>query len=186
MTTEGVNIQPQGCLHGILIVGGSILLTIILCLLFPSCKSQVALTNTTEKERIVTEVVRDTVVKTEADSATILALLECDSLNNVILRQLDTKSGERIEPQVSVKQHEDGTLGIQFDCKEDSLRHEIQLRDKIIEEKTTHTEQVAVKYVPDYYKNCTRGFWVLLVILVLIIGWKVAKIYFKIQSGGIL
>ena len=61
-------------------------------------------------------------------------------------------------------------------------------RDKLVEVHdtiaNTQTEQVAVKYVPDYYKRTSKGFWVLLVILILLIGWKVAKVYFKIQSGG--
>ena len=51
---------------------------------------------------------------------------------------------------------------------------------------TTQTEQVPVEVVSTYYKNTSRGFWVLLAILILLIGWKVAKVYFKIQSGGIL
>ena len=63
-------------------------------------------------------------------------------------------------------------------------------RDKLVEVHdtiaTTQTEQVPVEVVPTYYKNTSRGFWVLLVILLLIVGWKVAKLYFKIQSGGIL
>ena len=63
-------------------------------------------------------------------------------------------------------------------------------RDKLVEVHdtiaTTQTEQVPVEVVPPYYKNTSRGFWVLLVILLLIVGWKVAKVYFKIQSGGIL
>ena len=63
-------------------------------------------------------------------------------------------------------------------------------RDKLVEVHdtiaTTQTEQVPVEVVPTYYKNTSRGFWVLLVILILLIGWKVAKVYFKIKSGGIL
>ena len=63
-------------------------------------------------------------------------------------------------------------------------------KDKLVEVhdtiSLTQTEQVAVKYVPSYYKNTSTGFWILLAVLVLIVGWKVAKIYFKIQSGGIL
>lgn len=63
-------------------------------------------------------------------------------------------------------------------------------RDKLVEVHdtitATQTEQIAVRYVPDYYKRISVGFWVLLVILLLIVGWKVAKVYFKIQSGGIL
>jgi len=63
-------------------------------------------------------------------------------------------------------------------------------RDKLVEVHdtiaTSESVEVPVEVVPTYYKNTSRGFWVLLVILVLIIGWKVAKLYFKIQSGGIL
>ena len=63
-------------------------------------------------------------------------------------------------------------------------------KDKLVEVhdtiSTTQTEQIAVKYVPNYYRRTSTGFWILLAVLVLIVGWKVAKIYFKIQSGGIL
>ena len=63
-------------------------------------------------------------------------------------------------------------------------------RDKLVEVHdtiaTTQTEQMPVKVVPTYYKNTSRGFWLLLAILILLISWKVAKVYFKIQSGGIL
>lgn len=63
-------------------------------------------------------------------------------------------------------------------------------KDKLIEVhdtiNLTQTEQVAVKYVPNYYKRVSTGFWILLAILIVIVGWKIAKIYFKIQSGGIL
>lgn len=159
-------------------------LLIWLCLHFVGCKTQVPLTNTIEKERIVTEVVRDTTIITQADSAAIHALFECDSTNKVVLCQLETLQGERIQPTVVIK-HTDAGTEVQFDCKEDSLRYEIALRDKIIEERTTQTEQVAVKYVPDYYKRVSTGFWILLAILVLIVGWKVAKAYFKIQTGGL-
>lgn len=40
--------------------------------------------------------------------------------------------------------------------------------------------------VPSYYKSTSTGFWILLAILVVIVGWKIAKIYFKAQGGGIL
>ena len=63
-------------------------------------------------------------------------------------------------------------------------------KDKLVEVhdtiSLTQTEQVAVKYVPSYYKNTSTGFWILLAVLVVLVGWKLAKIYFKIQSGGIL
>ena len=63
-------------------------------------------------------------------------------------------------------------------------------KDKLVEVhdtiSLTQTEQVAVKYVPSYYKNTSTGFWILLAVLIVLVGWKLAKIYFKIQSGGIL
>ena len=63
-------------------------------------------------------------------------------------------------------------------------------KDKLVEVhdtiSLTQTEQVAVKYVPSYYKNTSTGFWILLAVLIVLVSWKLAKIYFKIQSGGIL
>lgn len=57
-------------------------------------------------------------------------------------------------------------------------------KDKIVLQhdtiRTEHSEQVPVEYVPAYYKNTSKGFWVLLALLVLIIGWKIAKIYFRL------
>ena len=37
-----------------------------------------------------------------------------------------------------------------------------------------------------YDKFTAKGFWILLGILILIVGWKIAKWYFKIQTGGML
>ena len=54
---------------------------------------------------------------------------------------------------------------------------------------TIHTNEVQVqevKYVPAYYKRVSTGFWVLLGILVLIVGFWCVKIYLKIKSGGVI
>ena len=57
-------------------------------------------------------------------------------------------------------------------------------RDKLIEVHdtitNTQTEQVAVRYVPDYYKCVSAGFWILLAILLAIIALKAYKLYIKI------
>ena len=57
-------------------------------------------------------------------------------------------------------------------------------RDKLIEVHdtitNTQTEQVAVRYVPDYYKRVSTGFWILLVILLAILAFKAYKLYIKI------
>ena len=57
-------------------------------------------------------------------------------------------------------------------------------RDKLIEVHDTitdtSTEQVAVRYVPDYYKRVSAGFWILLAILLAILAFKAYKLYIKI------
>ena len=57
-------------------------------------------------------------------------------------------------------------------------------RDKLIEVHDTitdtRTEQVAVRYVPDYYKRVSAGFWILLVIMLAILAFKAYKLYIKI------
>ena len=58
-------------------------------------------------------------------------------------------------------------------------------RDKLIEVHdtitNTQTEQVAVRYVPDYYKRVSAGFWILLAILLAILAFKAYKLYIKIN-----
>ena len=57
-------------------------------------------------------------------------------------------------------------------------------RDKLIEVHDTitdtRTEQVAMRYVPDYYKRVSSGFWILLAILLAILAFKAYKLYIKI------
>lgn len=57
-------------------------------------------------------------------------------------------------------------------------------RDKLIEVHDTitdtQTEQIAVRYVPDYYKRVSAGFWILLAILLAILAFKAYKLYIKI------
>lgn len=63
-------------------------------------------------------------------------------------------------------------------------------KDKIVEVHDTlsasDVQYIKEQYVPAYYKNVSTGFWILLVILLGIVAFKVYKVYIKIQSGGIL
>ena len=70
-----------------------------------------------------------------------------------------------------------------LDCKEDSLAQIIQLRDSVIRDLERQTVVVKEKYVPQYYKSTSIGFWVLLAILLVFVGLKIARIYL---TGGIL
>lgn len=158
--------------------------TILFAALFTSCRCPECVT-TTETERIVEVRTHDTTIVTEADSASIRALFRCDSAYNVVMYELVTIQGERIEASVNAqKQGKD--LAISLDCKEDSLLTEIQLRDSIISTTTHNTTIIREKYVPGYYKFCSWGFWILLVILILFGAWKIVRLYMKVQSGGLL
>ena len=150
--TEGVNIQPQGCLHECLAYLVAIIVTVILCLCFHGCKTVQPIQQNRDSVRV--EIRHDSVFVFKHDS---------------IFRDR-WRSGDTVFVTVE--------------------KFKTLYRDKLVEVHdtiaTTQTEQVPVEVVPTYYKNTSRGFWVLLVILILLIGWKVAKVYFKIQSGGLL
>lgn len=55
----------------------------------------------------------------------------------------------------------------------DSIPYEVQV-------------QVPVRTRNAYDIFTARGFWILLAIVLAFVGWKVAKIYLRIQSGGVL
>lgn len=85
------------------------------------------------------------------------------------------------------------TVIVKGDCEEthDTI-FKFKFKEKIVESITVDSVpypvevEVPVKYVPAYYKRVSTGFWILLAILVIIVGWKAVKIYLKYQSGGIL
>ena len=180
--TENANIWSSMLTHLLRAVLALAVLIAVAC--FSSCRCPECVT-TSETERIVEVRTHDTTIVTEADSASIRALLRCDSAYNVVMYELVTLQGERIEASVQTsKQGKD--LAISLDCKEDSLAHEIQLRDSIISTTTHNTTIIREKYVSNYYKNTSRGFWVLFVILLLIVAWWGFKIYRKIVTGQIV
>ncbi len=160
------------------------LLFLIAVLLF-GCKTQV-ITKTVETVRTEREVIRDTVITTEEDSAAIRALFECDSTNRVVLRELETMQGERIKPSVHIQHTDNGGAHVQFDCKEDSLRHEIELRDRIIEQMSKEVVEVPVRVRNGYDRFTSWGFWIFVVLLLIRVAWWAAKKYLKAQTGGML
>ena len=143
-----------------------------LFLYLTGCKTPEVVTNQSSDRSTIREQY-DSTLTVAGDSATAALLLRCDSLGN-------------LKPQVVYRNQ---PMYIRVDCKEDSLQLVIKgLRERIEyyeKNDTLRTEQV--KYVPDYYKNCTRGFWWLLVILLLIVLWKVADYipYLKTAKAAI-
>ena len=170
-----------------------------------SCKSQQPTVNETSTNTLIEREQVDSLIKVAADRARAQLALECDSLGNVHIRELNTLQGGRTrleialraaleaanksdqtQPNQPAKPAQNPVFLLDVDCKADSLQILVnKLRERIKEiESSNHTETVEVKVVPPYYQNTSKGFWVLLAILVLIVGWKIAKVYFKIQTGG--
>lgn len=63
------------------------------------CRSVEPVIHTTT--RTVTETLRDTTVIVAPDSATVQALFECDSLNQVVMTELSVEKGRKVNPQVT-------------------------------------------------------------------------------------
>ena len=154
-----------------------LMLLSVLCL--ASCKPTQTILPTTLETSTTTRL-RDTVITIAPDSATVRALLDCDSTNQVILRQLETRNGTRIAASATLfspspKRGRGGVLSIV--CHEDSLSRELQLRDSIIT--TLQTQTLVWDMVPQYYRNINAAFWVLLAFNLLFIAVKILlKIYF--------
>lgn len=146
-----------------------------------SCKSQKAITETlhirTEKE-----IIRDTVITIQPDSAVLEAMLMCDSNNQVLLRQLKVYEGKRLSYDVTI---DSTNRALKVVCQEDSIREKVQVKDKLIQDSTkvTTTEYVEVEKPMTAWNHflIVCG-WILLIgvvsaviILVIIIVWKLVK-----------
>ena len=117
----------------------------LILLLLAACRTtQTLQTDTTREVRIVE---RDTLITIAPDSATVRALLDCDSTNQVILRRLETRNGTRITASATLlsPSFDGGVRGGLFSiiCHEDSLTRELRLRDSIIT--TLRTEQRTIE-----------------------------------------
>lgn len=112
----------------------------LILLLLAACRTtQTLQTDTTREVRIVE---RDTLITIAPDSATVRALLDCDSTNQVILRRLETRNGTRIAATAKTTEST-GSLLLSVDCHEDSLTRELRLRDSVIT--TLRTEQRTIE-----------------------------------------
>ncbi len=75
-------------------------LIVTIALFMQSCKAKKEVSNTTiVRTETIRELERDTVVEVQADSALINALLECDSIGNVLLKQITAyEAGKHVKP----------------------------------------------------------------------------------------
>ena len=128
---------------------------VALFLAMVSCKTPQPIVQTEVKEVLIEREVRDTIVTIAPDSASIKALLECDSAGNVLIRELEEVQGKNVSLALQLKNLKKGkpaTLSV--DCKQDSLEKVIALKDETIKELSNNkqTETIEVKYIPEVVK----------------------------------
>lgn len=132
-----------------------------------------------EVERVVTNT--DTIVRTEPDSASIQALLVCDSLGNVLVKELEEAQGKNVALQAHLKQTNKGTALV-IDCKADSLQ---VLVDKYKEELSQvsdnkQVETIEVKYIPSFVKWLAWiGGGAIVLVVIAIVLWVYKKFFLK-------
>ena len=176
---------------------------------FQGCKKLefISKTNTTntsiERERF------DSAHTVAGDKATANLLIECDSVGNAHLVALNTEQGKRINLELQVQSLQSALdsakaaaksnpnlpipsvanepLIVSVDCKEDSFQVIIRgLHERIaIYEKKESELQEPVRYIPDFYRNCTIAFWVLLIANILIIALLIWRNWSKVAAWGI-
>ena len=78
----------------------TVVLIVTIALFMQSCKAKKEVSSTTiVRTETIRETERDTVVEVQADSALINALLECDSIGNVLLKQITAyEAGKHVKP----------------------------------------------------------------------------------------
>ena len=142
-----------------------------------SCKTPQPVVQTEVKEVVIEREVRDTIVTIAPDSASIKALLECDSAGNVLVKELQEAQGKNVALQAELKQTNKGTALV-VDCKTDSLERVIALQNEKISElkNNKQTETIEVKYIPSFVKWLA---WVGAGAILLMVLWVVLKVYRK-------
>lgn len=139
----------------------------MLILIFASsCKTTEYVPIEKETERIITITERDTTIIVEQDKATLLALLTCDSMNNVLLSKINQKQGNRTYIDYSIIQDDKQAL-LHVDCKTDSLELEIEIRDCLIQELIREKEVILKPPEPTRYQKTMIAFgWIFICYIV--------------------
>lgn len=147
----------------------------IAMLLVQGCRTPQPIVQTDVKEVVIEREVRDTIVTIAPDSASIKALLECDSAGNVLIRELEEEQGKNVKLQLSLQQAS-GNGVVTVDCKQDSLERVIALQNEKISELSNNkqTETIEVKYIPSFVKVMA---WFGGGLSLLLLIWVVLKVY---------
>ena len=168
--------------HVIYIIIAALAVAICACLL-PSCKTPQPIVQTETKEVLVERVVTDTIVTIAPDSASIRALLECDSAGNVLIKELQEIQGKNVSLALQLKNLKGKPATLAIDCKQDSLEKVIALKDETIKELSNNkqVETVEVKYIPDFVKwFAWIGGAAILYVLLRIAFWVYKKFFLNV------
>ena len=149
-----------------------------------SCKTPQPIVQTEVKEILVERTITDTIVTIAPDSASIKALLECDSAGNVLIKELEEVQGKNVSLALALKNAKGKpTTTIAIDCKQDSLEKVIALKDETIKELSNNkqVETIEVKYIPEVVKwFAWIGAAFLVIYLVKIALWVYKTFFLKV------
>ena len=163
------------------IIGIVIVIAIAICLF--GCKTPQPIVQTEVKEVLIEREVRDTIVTIEPDSASIKALLECDSAGNVLIRELQEIQGKNVSLALALKNAKGKPATLSVDCKQDSLEQVIAMRDETIKELSNNkqVETIEVKYIPEIVKwFAWTGAAAILYVLLRLAFWVYRKFFLKV------
>ena len=90
----------------------------------PSCRSSRLTTIQTSDSVRIIERWRDTTIYEQPDKAWLKGWLECDSVGQVLLRELEIERGRNITPHIKIVNDT-----IYLECKTDSLERLLKIRD---------------------------------------------------------
>lgn len=147
-----------------------------------SCKTPQPIVQTEVKEILVERTITDTIVTIAPDSASIKALLECDSAGNVLIKELEEVQGKNVSLALALKNLKGKHATLSVDCKQDSLEKVIALKDETIKELSNNkqVETIEVKYIPEVVKWLAWiGGAAILYVLLRIALWVYKKFFLK-------
>jgi len=197
------------------IVGSTFVIGVFIVVMFllNSCKPLESTSSTNTNQSLITERF-DSAFDIAGDNAMAKLLIRCDSLGNAHLESFVTEQGKRIRLELSLREAlnridslqkanagkansgqtntpyvapRNTPLLIDIECKEDSFKQIIRCqRERIayFEEREKETKE-PVKYIPDFYRNCTIGFFVLLVVVVAAVALYAYKNWGNIAAWGV-
>ena len=142
------------------------------------CKTPQPIVQTEVKEVLIERIINDTIVTIAPDSASIKALLECDSAGNVLIKELSEVQGKNVSLALALKNAKGKPATLAIDCKQDSLEKVIALKDETIKELSSNkqTKTVEVKYIPAFVQVFA---WIGGAAVLLLLIWIVLKVYKK-------